>query len=160
IPDRQLSGAAGGRRGAGHFAAGGGLRRLLLGLSVGDHGGVHWRPDHDQRHIALRPLSVYPMAGHPLVGQGALGTAQNDLIAVACNLTGAGSAMTDEPATAGQAAGPVIDPRCGDIEDDASSPKRRSLLSLAGSLLLEISLPKLILAWILLLVVPGLLLGL
>ncbi|MEP9398166.1 metallophosphoesterase [Mesorhizobium sp. KR2-14] len=68
--------------------------------------------------------------------------------------------MTDEPATAGQAAGPIIDPRFGDIEDDASSPKRRSLLSLAGSLLLEISLPKLILAWILLLVVPGLLLGL
>ena len=34
------------------------------------------------------------------------------------------------------------------------------MLSLAGSLLVEISLPKLIVAWILLLVVPGLLLGL
>lgn len=55
---------------------------------------------------------------------------------------------------------PVIDPRRGDIEDDASSTKRRSLLSLAGSLLVEISLPKLILSWILLFVVPGLLLGL
>jgi hypothetical protein len=53
-----------------------------------------------------------------------------------------------------------IDPRRGDIEDDASSTKRRSMLSLFGSMLVEISLPKLILAWALLLVVPGLLLGL
>ena len=51
---------------------------------------------------------------------------------------------------------PAIDPRGGDIEDDASSSKRRSLLSLAGSLLAEISLPKLILAFTLLVVVPGL----
>jgi len=56
-------------------------------------------------------------------------------------------------------AAPILDPRLGDIEDDASSTKRRSMLSLLGSLLVEISLPKLILAWILLLVVPGLLLG-
>jgi len=55
---------------------------------------------------------------------------------------------------------PILDPRQGDIEDDASSTKRRSMLSLFGSLLVEISLPKLIVAWILLLVVPGLLLGL
>ena len=55
---------------------------------------------------------------------------------------------------------PVIDPRRGDIEDDASSTKRRSLLSLAGSLLVEISLPKLILSWTMLFAVPGLLLGL
>ncbi len=54
----------------------------------------------------------------------------------------------------------LIDPRQGDIEDDASSTKRRSMLSLFGSLLVEISLPKLILAWTLLLVLPGLLLGL
>ena len=53
-----------------------------------------------------------------------------------------------------------IDPRHGDIEDDASSTKRRSMLSLFGSLLVEISLPKLIIAWILLLVLPGLLFGL
>lgn len=53
-----------------------------------------------------------------------------------------------------------IDPRQGDIEDDASSTKRRSMLSLFGSMLVEISLPKLIVAWTLLLVVPGLLLGL
>ena len=55
---------------------------------------------------------------------------------------------------------PVIDPRDGDVEDDASSTKRRSLLSLAGSLLAEISLPKLILSWTMLFVVPALLLGL
>ena len=55
---------------------------------------------------------------------------------------------------------PLIDPRHGDLEDDASSTKRRSLLSLAGSLLAEISLPKLALSWTLLFLVPGLLLGL
>ena len=55
---------------------------------------------------------------------------------------------------------PVIDPRAGDVEDDASSPKNRSLLALAGTLLSEISLPKLIVAWALLLVLPRLLLGL
>src|SRR5262245_27304550 len=56
-------------------------------------------------------------------------------------------------------AAPIIDPRRGDIEDDASSTKARSMLSLAGSLLVEISLPKLIFAWAILLVLPGLLLG-
>ena len=55
---------------------------------------------------------------------------------------------------------PLIDPRHGDLEDDASSTKRRSLLSLAGSLLAEISLPKLAVSWTLLFLVPGLLLGL
>ena len=55
---------------------------------------------------------------------------------------------------------PVIDPRRGDIEDDASSPKSKSLLWLAGSMLSEISLPKLITAWMLMLVLPCLLLGL
>jgi hypothetical protein len=54
----------------------------------------------------------------------------------------------------------LIDPRLGDIEDDASSTKRRSMLSLFGSMLVEISLPKLIIAWTLLLVLPGLLFGL
>jgi hypothetical protein len=53
-----------------------------------------------------------------------------------------------------------VDPRRGDIEDDASSTKRRSMLSLFGSMLVEISLPKLLVAWALLLVLPGLLLGL
>jgi predicted MPP superfamily phosphohydrolase len=55
---------------------------------------------------------------------------------------------------------PVIDPRRGDIEDDASSTKQRSMLSLVGSLLVEISIAKLIIIWTLLLIVPGLLLGL
>jgi hypothetical protein len=55
---------------------------------------------------------------------------------------------------------PVIDPRDGDIEDDISSPKRRSFLSLTGSLLSEISLPKLLAAWLFMLVGPCLVLGL
>jgi Calcineurin-like phosphoesterase len=54
---------------------------------------------------------------------------------------------------------PVIDPRDGDLEDDASSPGRHSLLSLAGTLLAEISFPKLAMAWIWLIIAPGLLLG-
>jgi hypothetical protein len=54
---------------------------------------------------------------------------------------------------------PIIDPRNGDIEDDVASTKRRSLLSLMGSLLAEISLPKLVIAWMLLIGLPGLLLG-
>jgi Calcineurin-like phosphoesterase len=54
---------------------------------------------------------------------------------------------------------PLVDPRAGDVEDDESSTKRRSLVSLAGSLLAEISLPKLALASVLLLVVPAFILG-
>ncbi|MGA7458544.1 MAG: metallophosphoesterase [Methyloceanibacter sp.] len=67
-----------------------------------------------------------------------------------------------EKKRAGKARGTdlFVDPRRGDIEDDASSTKRRSMLSLFGSMLVEISFPKLLFAWVLLLVVPGLLLGL
>jgi hypothetical protein len=54
---------------------------------------------------------------------------------------------------------PIIDPRQGDVEDDASSPKQRSLAAIAGSLLAEISLPKRALAWALLIALPALLLG-
>jgi predicted MPP superfamily phosphohydrolase len=54
----------------------------------------------------------------------------------------------------------IIEPRTGDAEDDASSTKKRSLLAIAGSLLGEINLPKLALAWIILAGLPGLLLGL
>jgi hypothetical protein len=54
---------------------------------------------------------------------------------------------------------PILDPRNGDIEDDASSTRKRSMLALAGSLLAEISLPKLAIAWMLLIGFPGLLLG-
>jgi Calcineurin-like phosphoesterase len=54
----------------------------------------------------------------------------------------------------------IIDPRDGDVEDDASSTKQRSLFSLAGSLLAEISLPKLAVVWVLLVGLPGVVLGL
>jgi 3',5'-cyclic AMP phosphodiesterase CpdA len=54
----------------------------------------------------------------------------------------------------------LLDPRKGDVEDDTSSTKGRSLLSLAGTLLVEISFPKLIAAWLLLVALPCLLLGL
>jgi predicted MPP superfamily phosphohydrolase len=64
-------------------------------------------------------------------------------------------ATADEPLMAA-----LIDPRLGDIEDDASSTKRRSLFAMAGSLLAEISFPKLFLAWLLLIALPGVLLGL
>nr|WP_252393821.1 metallophosphoesterase [Candidatus Rhodoblastus alkanivorans] len=47
----------------------------------------------------------------------------------------------------------------GDVESDASSPKKHSLLALAGSLLVEVSLPKLALAFLLLIGFPALLLG-
>jgi 3',5'-cyclic AMP phosphodiesterase CpdA len=60
---------------------------------------------------------------------------------------------------AGASDPPLIDPRQGDVEDDVSSPKQRSLLAIAGSLLAEISLPKLLFAFIFSIVVPGLLLG-
>jgi hypothetical protein len=54
---------------------------------------------------------------------------------------------------------PLVDPRWGDAGDDAGSPKRRSLLSIAGSLLVEISLPKLLFAVTVLLLLPTVLLG-
>lgn len=53
----------------------------------------------------------------------------------------------------------IVDPRKGDVVDDASSTKRRSLFSLAGTLLAEISLPKLAIAWTLLIGLPALLVG-
>lgn len=54
----------------------------------------------------------------------------------------------------------LLDPRKGDVEDDASSTKSRSMLALAGSLVAEISFPKLIAAWLLIVALPCLLLGL
>src|SRR5438309_9600195 len=54
----------------------------------------------------------------------------------------------------------LIDPRHGDVEDDAASPGQRSLLAIAGSLLVEISLPKLLFAWTVSLLLPAVLLGL
>ncbi len=55
---------------------------------------------------------------------------------------------------------PLIDPRQGDAEDDASSPKQKSLLAIAGSLLAEISLTKLLVAWAASIVLPAAILGL
>src|SRR6476619_5231704 len=54
---------------------------------------------------------------------------------------------------------PLVDPRDGDIEADASSTESRSLLAIAGNLLVEVSLPKFVLAFLLLVVLPALLLG-
>src|ERR1700676_5602046 len=56
--------------------------------------------------------------------------------------------------------GVLFDPRLGDVEDDAASPGQRSLLAIAGSLLVEISLPKLLFAWTVSLLLPAVLLGL
>ena len=58
------------------------------------------------------------------------------------------------------AAKPLIDPRDGDAEDDASSPKQKSLMAIAGSLLAEISLTKLLIAWAASIVLPAAILGL
>jgi len=55
---------------------------------------------------------------------------------------------------------PLIDPRDGDAEDDASSPKQKSLLAIAGSLLAEISLTKLLIAWAASIMLPAAILGL
>ncbi len=55
---------------------------------------------------------------------------------------------------------PLIDPRDGDAEDDASSPKQKSLMAIAGSLLAEISLTKLLIAWAASIVLPAAILGL
>ena len=55
---------------------------------------------------------------------------------------------------------PLVDPRDGDIENDHSSPERRSLLAIAGNLLAEVSLPKMGAALLLLIVLPAVLLGL
>ena len=53
----------------------------------------------------------------------------------------------------------LFDPRQGDAEDDGSSPKQRSLLAIAGGLLAEISLPKLVFAWTVSILLPAVLLG-
>jgi hypothetical protein len=60
---------------------------------------------------------------------------------------------------AGNPMKPLIDPRLGDAEDDASSTKSRSLWRIGGTLLAEVSLPKLVLSWLMLIAVPALLLG-
>jgi len=54
----------------------------------------------------------------------------------------------------------LIDPRKGDVEDDAASPRDRSLLIMAGAMLVEINFLKLALAIILMIIVPAIVLGL
>ena len=49
----------------------------------------------------------------------------------------------------------LVNPREGDVEDDAASPEQRSLLAIAGNLLVEISLPKLLFAWTVSLLLPA-----
>jgi calcineurin-like phosphoesterase family protein len=71
-----------------------------------------------------------------------------------------GSNLDQAPARKASAIGvSIVDPREGDAEDDASSTIQRSLFSIAGSLLAEISLPKLLFAWTLLILLPAVLLG-
>lgn len=53
----------------------------------------------------------------------------------------------------------LLDPRRGDFEDDIASPVQKSLLAIAGNLLVEISLPKLLFSWTMSLVLPAMLLG-
>lgn len=52
-----------------------------------------------------------------------------------------------------------LDPRNGDIENDASSTKARSMRSIAGTLLAEISLAKMLFAWTSLVLLPALSIG-
>ena len=54
----------------------------------------------------------------------------------------------------------ILDPRLGDMENDRCATKQRSLLAIVGSLLAEISLPKLIFAWATSILLPAVLLGL
>jgi len=63
------------------------------------------------------------------------------------------------PSVGAERPAPLVDPRDGDIEADASSTESRSLLAIAGNLLVEVSLPKFAAAFCLLVVVPALLLG-
>src|SRR5262244_3084144 len=71
-----------------------------------------------------------------------------------------GGSLAGSPGDADQLDAPIVDPRHGDVEDDATSPRQRSLLAIAGSLLVEISLPKLLFAWTITLLLPAILFGL
>lgn len=55
---------------------------------------------------------------------------------------------------------PLIDPRAGDVEDDVSSLKDRSLILVASSMLVEVSLPKLLISALIMILLPAVLLGL
>jgi hypothetical protein len=55
---------------------------------------------------------------------------------------------------------PMIDPRAGDVEDDVSSLKDRSIIVVASSMLVEVSLPKLLISVVVMILLPAVLLGL
>ena len=69
-------------------------------------------------------------------------------------------AKSDRMRLAPVATSPLLDPRLGDMENDHSATKQRSLLAIAGSLLAEISLTKLAFAWFVSILLPAVLLGL
>ncbi|MFN3888880.1 MAG: metallophosphoesterase family protein [Beijerinckiaceae bacterium] len=54
----------------------------------------------------------------------------------------------------------MVDPRSGDFEDDASSTEQRPMLSIAGSMLAELSLIKFATTWLVVVAAPALLIGL
>ena len=66
---------------------------------------------------------------------------------------------TERRRHAQERAKPLLDPRLGDMENDHSATKQRSLLAIAGSLLAEISLTKLLFAWAFSALLPAVLLG-
>ena len=70
------------------------------------------------------------------------------------------SPTSDRMRLAPVAISPLLDPRLGDMENDHSATKQRTLLAIAGSLLAEISLTKLLFAWFVSILLPAVLLGL
>ncbi len=69
------------------------------------------------------------------------------------------STDSDRARKARPAGAPILDPRLGDFENDHSATKQRSLLAIAGSLLAEISVAKLLLSWFVQMLLPAVLLG-
>ena len=55
---------------------------------------------------------------------------------------------------------PLIDPRTGDVEDDVSSLRDRSLIVAASTMLVEVSLSKLLISILIMILLPAVLLGL
>ena len=66
----------------------------------------------------------------------------------------------DRPSVARHGEKPILDPRLGDMETDHSATKQRSLLAIAGALLVEISLTKLLVVGAVSILLPSVLLGL
>ena len=69
-------------------------------------------------------------------------------------------AERDRPDLAHGSKPPILDPRRGDMENDHSATKQRSLIAILGSLLAEISLLKLVFVWAVSILLPAVLLGL